>query len=263
MTAPGENAYLPGFFSRTIPLATLFGIKLRISISILALFAALAIHAAYTSFSAGRGGIFEHMALLLLVLALFVCMFLHELGHALLAALRGFRPHMIALSFVGMTSFERKDARPADEWLIAMGGPLVNLLLGAGILSFVHAPDSGHVIDGWYVPTHTTPVGLAWWIGAANLAIAVFNMLPLFPLDGSRVALGMLSGMFARRQAMRAVLIWSIVCGAGIVIAVAGMLFTGGFEANALHIVLLVLAWVTMSASVRAFAAMRVDGHSA
>lgn len=109
--------------------------------------------------------------------ALFVLsVLLHEGSHAVLAKRRGLKVRRIRLlAFGGYTKIEGKEERPSDEFLISVAGPVASLLV-AGIFWLIALPAGG-------TPEVQSSIG---FLAFANLFIAVFNILPGFPLDGGR-----------------------------------------------------------------------------
>lgn len=114
------------------------------------------------------------------VLLLYAAVFLHELGHVFVARSLGMQVKRVVLQFLGGASeiVEENPGHPARDLMVAMAGPLTSVFL-AGI---------GAVIAPAF-DTHTVPwlfaEGFAW----VNALVAVFNLLPGFPLDGGRVLL--------------------------------------------------------------------------
>jgi len=104
---------------------------------------------------------------------------LHELGHALMARLRGLAVGGVFLHLVPFAYVER--GTPQDEWRTALAGPATNLLL-AGVLLFVPAVRSSFPwlhLDQWL----DTPL---WAAFGVNLIMGVLNLLPALPADGGR-----------------------------------------------------------------------------
>ncbi len=126
------------------------------------------------------------------VIALFACVVLHELGHALTALRYGIHTRDITLYPIGGIASLEQMPEPKSELWIALAGPAVNLLisiiLGIGLsiahISFAPSSKSGGVT--------TILVDLFW----ANIILMAFNMLPAFPMDGGRV----LRALLARRM---------------------------------------------------------------
>lgn len=128
----------------------------------------------------------------LLILLLFVCVTLHELGHALAA--RWFNipvREIVLLPLGGVALLERQPNRPLHELVIALAGPLVNVLiaaalaLGTGAAVALGGLDGRGLIEGQ--PTAPSLATLAYWLLEANISLVLFNLIPAFPLDGGRV----------------------------------------------------------------------------
>jgi Zn-dependent protease/CBS domain-containing protein len=114
---------------------------------------------------------------IVVAIGLFVSVLLHELGHAVVAMAEGVEVQQITLWILGglaMLKGITKD--PKAEAKIALAGPAVSLALGAIPLTVFAFVDPG--------PFITFP---ALYLGYLNVTLAVFNMLPAFPLDGGRV----------------------------------------------------------------------------
>jgi Zn-dependent protease/predicted transcriptional regulator len=113
----------------------------------------------------------------------FVTLLLHELAHSLVAQARGLRVRAITLFALGGVSQIQGDATDAKtEFWVAIAGPMASLIIGFGSLGIALGL-------GWQRSTEPqTPVtGVLVWLGYINIALAVFNMIPGFPLDGGRV----------------------------------------------------------------------------
>ncbi|MBX3402006.1 MAG: site-2 protease family protein [Phycisphaeraceae bacterium] len=128
-----------------------------------------------------------------LVLAVFVCVVLHELGHALMARRFGVRTKdIVLLPIGGVARLERIPRNPVQELLIALAGPAVNVViaaaLGAGLLA------AGAVRgDALSLVRFEGGLGFVPTLAAINIVLVVFNMIPAFPMDGGRVLRALLA----------------------------------------------------------------------
>lgn len=106
----------------------------------------------------------------------FASVLLHEMAHSVVARSRGLEVQGITLFlFGGATQADLEAKKPIDETIIAVVGPLTSLAIGG--LLWVLSNLAGDTAIGY-------AVGTLGWI---NLALAVFNLVPGFPLDGGRV----------------------------------------------------------------------------
>ena len=116
-------------------------------------------------------------------LLLFLSVLLHELGHSYVALRYQIPISRITLFiFGGMAHMGKEPPSPRAEFLIAIAGPLVSLILGAGCLGGAMAVESlfaGSGIQGLVV--------LGSLLGMINVQLGLFNLIPGFPLDGGRV----------------------------------------------------------------------------
>src|SRR5271157_2217798 len=113
----------------------------------------------------------------------FVSLLLHELSHSLVAQARGLKVKAITLFALGGVSQIEGDATDAKtEFWVAIAGPIASLIIGFGCLAIA-------VGLGWRRPAEprTAVTAVLVWLGYINVVLAVFNMIPGFPLDGGRV----------------------------------------------------------------------------
>ncbi len=131
------------------------------------------------------GGIYWLVGLVTSLL-FFASVLAHELGHSVVAIRTGLPVQSITLFiFGGVARIGREPARPLQEFWIALAGPAVSVLLG---LLF------GALAIG--LPNPRLPLAaLAEWLSYTNFALALFNMIPGFPLDGGRVLRALLWGL--------------------------------------------------------------------
>lgn len=120
---------------------------------------------------------------LLFITSLFACVLLHEFGHAFAARIYGIRtPTITLLPFGGLASIERIPKKPHKEIVIALAGPLVNVLI-IGILWLTR----GFGPTWHFAPNLEEPAPLAQQLLIINIMLVLFNLLPIFPMDGGRV----------------------------------------------------------------------------
>jgi Zn-dependent protease/CBS domain-containing protein len=126
----------------------------------------------------------------LFVALLFFCVLLHELGHALVARRFGIRtPDITLLPIGGVARLERIPEKPKQELLIAIAGPLVNILIAAVLFLIVKA--QGSLPD--LTDLNTPRVSLMTKLASVNLFLVLFNLIPAFPMDGGRILRALLA----------------------------------------------------------------------
>jgi Zn-dependent protease len=134
---------------------------------------------------------------LLLVVTVFGCVLLHELGHALMARHFGIGTRDIILTPIGgIARLERLTEEPIEELLIALAGPAVNVVIVGLLMGVLVLVFSLGILDQLIlVPkgAEDLPSALLTNLLVCNLGLAVFNMIPAFPMDGGRVLRALLS----------------------------------------------------------------------
>ena len=140
---------------------------------------------------------------IVVILLLFVCVLLHEFGHALVA--KYFKvnvPTITLLPIGGVAQLERMPRQPLQEFLIAIAGPAVNfvltlLLLRIALLVVGMGMGSGSFSSllVYAQARMMTPSldGLLVYLAFTNFALGLFNLLPAFPMDGGRVLRSLLA----------------------------------------------------------------------
>jgi Zn-dependent protease len=145
-----------------------------------------------------------------LVVMLFGCVVLHELGHALMAKVFGIPTRRITLFPLGGVAFlERMSEKPVEELLIALAGPAVNVVIAAllGVALYVGGVDMSP--DRINTLTQADPQLLVYPIVeqfmipliGMNIGMVLFNMIPAFPMDGGRVLRAALSALIGHLRA--------------------------------------------------------------
>jgi Zn-dependent protease len=133
-----------------------------------------------------------------LMVAAFGCVLLHELGHALTARAYGIRTADITLYPIGgVARLDHLPRKPGPELLITLAGPAVNLAIAGVIWAGLAVLGPAWVVSGL---DPLLPAFFSALMGI-NLLLAVFNLVPAFPMDGGRVLRAALSGPLGRLRA--------------------------------------------------------------
>jgi Zn-dependent protease/CBS domain-containing protein len=147
-----------------------------------------------------------------LIIFLFACVVLHELGHSIVARYFGIQVReIILLPLGGLALMERQPEKPLHELLIAAAGPLVNVIIAAVLIPIVGATADLTVLnERGMVPgvTHTPSFTiLLMWLVEANITLVLFNLIPAFPLDGGRILRALLAMFLGHPRATRLAII--------------------------------------------------------
>ena len=176
-----------------------------------------------------------------LILAVFACVVLHELGHALTAKRFGVRTRDITLLPIGgVARLERIPERPLHEILVALAGPAVNVVIAA-LLYLPFAAGWAHAPRGSAIDLETS--FLVQLLGI-NIVLALFNLIPAFPMDGGRVLRALLATRLDYVRATRIAAavgqgiaplfaLWGIQVGAPMLLLVAVFVFVGAGQESA------------------------------
>jgi Zn-dependent protease len=139
---------------------------------------------------------------LLFVVLLFLCVLRHEFGHIFTARAFGVpTPYVMLLPIGGVAQLERIPEEPWEEFLIAIAGPAVNVVIAATLIVFAHAhlgASAAMRIDDMQVP-------MVDRLATVNLFLALFNLIPAFPMDGGRVLRSALASRMGFVRALRTV----------------------------------------------------------
>lgn len=132
---------------------------------------------------------------LMLLVAVTVSIVLHELGHALIASAYGiFSKSVILLPIGGVGSIEKFPDNPKQELAISIAGPAVNLLIAMSLSSFL--PASVHFWGPNGFEGVVSNDNFVSYLYVVNMFLAIFNLLPAFPLDGGRILRALLGFRF-------------------------------------------------------------------
>lgn len=173
-------------FSKRIPLFKLFGFRVSIDVTwfILVILVTWTLAEEVFPHHFAKYGDFSKLTYLWMGIAgafgLFVSIIFHEFCHSLVASRYGLPMKGITLFiFGGVAEMVDEPDRPRTEFLMAVAGPISSVLLGTGLFLISLAVKQ----IGWL----GTVMAVLQWLITLNLALAVFNLLPAFPLDGGRV----------------------------------------------------------------------------
>lgn len=175
--------------AKGLTLGRLFGVEVRLDPSwfIIFLLVIWSLTGHYFMVNAEWSVGFRLSLAVVTALLFFASVLAHEFGHSLVAnALNTPVKRITLFIFGGMAHLSREPKRARDEFLIAIAGPLVSFGLAALFAFFWWLGQS------WQVPALTA---LGFWLGWINLSLAVFNLIPGYPLDGGRVLRAVVWGM--------------------------------------------------------------------
>ena len=178
------------FVRAHIKLGRYFGIAVGLHYSwiIIALLVTLSLRTQFAAEHPEWGSGVTWVTALVTGLLFFVSILLHEFSHAAVARLRGIPVRAITLFALGGVAQIEKDAADAkSEFWMGIVGPIASVVIGVVCLLLAWAL-------GWNLDTEPNGPAAAMfmWLGYINIALAIFNMIPGFPLDGGRVLRGII-----------------------------------------------------------------------
>jgi Zn-dependent protease/CBS domain-containing protein len=168
----------------SLSIGRIFGINFRIHITFFVLLFFI-----FTSVLNERG-LQSAVLATLFICAVFVCVLIHEVGHSLIARLFGKEARSITLLPIGgVAAMVEIPEKPAQEIAMSIVGPLINVVI-AGILYLFVGQWTGIASPNLF--PDSVRAFFAGLIGV-NIVLAIFNLIPAFPMDGGRVLRGILA----------------------------------------------------------------------
>jgi Zn-dependent protease/predicted transcriptional regulator len=178
----------------------------------------------------------------LYVVAVFGCVLLHELGHALAARRYGIEtPRITLLPIGGVAELERMPEKPSEEIVVALAGPLVNVVIAAILMLLLGATVDSEALTSMEDPR----IGFAARLAAVNVWLVLFNLIPAFPMDGGRVLRALLAMRYGRARA-------TTIAGSVGQAAAFGFGFLGLLSGNVLLIFIAIFVYLAATAESQA-----------
>ena len=232
----------------SLKIGRIFGIEIGLHISWLIIAFVVTFQLAvfqFPSMHAGWDPALYWVAGAVAALLFFTSVVAHELSHALVARRFGVNVKNITLFiFGGAAHLESDPKRPRDEAVIAGVGPVTSLIVGIVFLTLaiaVRQPQAN---------------AMAWWLGFINIALAVFNLLPGFPMDGGRILRAIVWAI--SRDLFRATQIAALVGRAfGYLLIALGVFIALGGDGTGLWLAL--IGWFVSNAAEAAVAQMTLQ----
>ncbi len=193
------------FAAPSFRMGRMFGIPIEVNITWIVVFVLVSATLSFSYFPTtfpDRTLAVDLVSGVVTALLFFASIVIHEMSHSLVARAGGIKVEKVTLFlFGGVAQMEEDPATPGREFLMAIAGPLASLVLAAIFAALAFVMSAVGVSNVWWAPFE--------YLGIINVAVALFNMLPGFPLDGGRVLRSMLWGLskdqlWATRWACRA-----------------------------------------------------------
>ena len=172
----------------SVRLMRMMGIDIKLHTTFFLLLAALGVmYFLQGGFSAALSGV-------TFSLLLFACVLLHELGHAGAARRYGvLTKDIILLPVGGVARLQRMPTEPKQEIVVALAGPAVNAVIAAVVAAALLGANLGAGVDPAMLAGAGGLTGLAVQLLVINVMLVLFNLLPVFPMDGGRVLRALLA----------------------------------------------------------------------
>jgi Zn-dependent protease len=168
----------------SLKVASVFGIEVRINVSFLFLLGFFWFRFYQV------GGVSGAVQGIVYILILFACVTLHEFGHAFAARAFGIQTRDITLYAIGgVARLNRIPEKPWQELIVAIAGPLVNVVIAAALFLVTNVSSGFQQVELLESPRIALLDKVAW----ANVFLILFNLIPAFPMDGGRVLRALLA----------------------------------------------------------------------
>jgi Zn-dependent protease len=156
------------------------------------------------------------------LVAIFICVVLHEFGHAFTAMRFGVSVRRVVVTFLGgIALLDSIPKRPIQEFLIAVAGPAVNVVIAALLWLTVGPPED------WSSFAMSTPVDALRLLLEANVILVIFNLIPAFPMDGGRI----LRALLATQMSYVRATFWAVtVAKVLLALGILGSLYFGNYR---------------------------------
>lgn len=165
-------------------------------------FSLLIIYIVFINYKAGQNTI-QIAWSVLFILCVFATVLLHELGHAVTAKKFNIKTYnIILLPIGGIASLEKLPEKPSEELMVALAGPMVNIVLALLLSIFIQYPNNSvEMIAQLSGGINSNNFLLTFFL--ANMVLALFNLIPAFPMDGGRMLRAVLSYQLKRNVATK------------------------------------------------------------
>lgn len=194
-------------------LGTMFGIGVYVHWTFLLLLSFVV----FTQLTGDSASVVQLLGTIFLVVSVFVCVVLHEFGHALMARRYGVETRdIILLPIGGLARLERMPEDPGQELMVAIAGPAVNVVIAFLLLGLLVAIGASGAFgdlaqiqspEEFFLLTQNSVLGIVTQylltLLSINAILVAFNMLPAFPMDGGRVLRSILAYNMDRVRATK------------------------------------------------------------